>query len=132
VDKISFGAIQITAIKFSVSLKMASAAFALDFSNPRYLFGILHIVTPFLTQLASMTDVQLYFKELMMFEGSVTSQKYLIDQITKHYKYQGLRQIYRILGASDMIGNPVGYIEKVGVSFVTFAREPYLGMQHGP
>jgi hypothetical protein len=39
-----------------------------------------------------------------------------------------LKQIYLILGASDIIGNPVGYVEKVGVSFIELVREPYMGM----
>ena len=31
-----------------------------------------------------------------------------------------------------MLGNPVGLFDKVGVGFLELAREPYLGMQHGP
>jgi len=31
-----------------------------------------------------------------------------------------------------MIGNPVGFFDKVGVSVIELVREPYLGMQQGP
>ena len=49
-----------------------------------------------------------------------------------HYIQQGTRQIFKIIGNSDMIGNPVGLIDKVGVGFYELARDPLLGIQQGP
>ena len=45
-----------------------------------------------------------------------------------HYIQQGTRQIFKIIGNSDMIGNPVGLIDKVGVGFYELARDPLLGI----
>lgn len=48
------------------------------------------------------------------------------------YFNQGLVQVYKILGSSNIIGNPVGFAEKAGASFYEFFREPYLGLQESP
>jgi hypothetical protein len=40
-----------------------------------------------------------------------------------------MRQILKIVGSSDMIGNPVGMFNKMGVGFVELVREPAVGMR---
>jgi hypothetical protein len=40
--------------------------------------------------------------------------------------------MYKILGNSDMIGNPVGLISKMGTGIYELARDPILGIQEGP
>lgn len=41
-------------------------------------------------------------------------------------------QFYKILGSSDMIGNPVGFIEKLGDGVFEFVNEPRKGLIKGP
>jgi len=52
--------------------------------------------------------------------------------LTKHYVTQGAMQFYKILGSSDMIGNPVGFIEKLGEGVIEFVNEPRKGLIKGP
>lgn len=40
--------------------------------------------------------------------------------------------MWRILGNSDMIGNPIGLITKMGSGIYILARDPILGIQEGP
>ena len=37
----------------------------------------------------------------------------------------------KILGSSDLLGNPVGLLNKIGAGFVELSREPAVGMRQG-
>ena len=41
-------------------------------------------------------------------------------------------QFYKILGSSDMLGNPVSFVEKLGEGVVEFINEPRKGLIKGP
>ena len=43
-----------------------------------------------------------------------------------------MMQIYKILGSSDLIGNPIGLIDKLGSGVLEFFNEPRKGMLKGP
>ena len=49
-----------------------------------------------------------------------------------HLMRQGLRESYKILGCMDMLGNPIGLVNKVGTGFIEFFNEPRKGFAHGP
>ena len=115
----------------TVTFRLEAKAFDFDFSNPSSLFGLMNILYPFFSKLASITDAKIKFNELQFYEGFVQQDK-LIDSIITNYWNQGIRQIFKILGSSDMIGNPAGLIDKVGSSFMELAREPYHGIRNGP
>lgn len=69
VDKITFGVIQIAAISVSLTFKLRMQMLDFDIENPRALYGLMNIVYPFLSQLASITDARLKFNELIFVEG---------------------------------------------------------------
>ena len=41
-------------------------------------------------------------------------------------------QFYKVLGSLDMIGNPIGFVDKVGTGFFEFFNEPRKGFLKGP
>jgi vacuolar protein sorting-associated protein 13A/C len=41
-------------------------------------------------------------------------------------------QLYKILGSSDIIGNPVNLINKLGTGVFELISEPTKGLLHGP
>ena len=131
VDKITFGVIHIAAIRVSLTFKLKIQMLDFDIENPRALFGLMNIVYPFLSQLASITDARLAFNELIFVEVFY-SQEQLTKNINRFYWNQGIRQVFKMLGSSDMMGNATGLIEKVGVAFIVLAREPIKGIQEGP
>ena len=55
-----------------------------------------------------------------------------INQIAKifikSYIKQSIFQVYKLLGSSDIIGNPVQLIEKIGTGFFEFVNEPRKGL----
>ena len=43
-----------------------------------------------------------------------------------------MRQFYKLIGSSDMIGNPVGLVNKLGTGVVELVSEPMKGLLRGP
>lgn len=53
-------------------------------------------------------------------------------RIIYHYRQEVLRQIYRVLGSADFLGNPVGLFTNVSSGVVDIFYEPWHGVvQHG-
>ncbi|KZS92954.1 vacuolar protein sorting-associated protein 13 [Sistotremastrum niveocremeum HHB9708] len=56
----------------------------------------------------------------------------LQDRILYHYRQEVLRQLYRILGSADFLGNPVGLFTNVSSGVADIFYEPYNGVvMHG-
>jgi hypothetical protein len=52
--------------------------------------------------------------------------------LTRNYTRQGILQFYKLLGSSDLLGNPVGLIDKLGTGVFEFFNEPRKGLIKGP
>lgn len=56
----------------------------------------------------------------------------LQERIIYHYKNEVLRQVYRILGSADFIGNPVGLFTNVASGVADIITEPWQSvLNHG-
>jgi vacuolar protein sorting-associated protein 13A/C len=56
----------------------------------------------------------------------------LEERITYHYRQDATRQIYRILGSADLLGNPVGLFNNVSSGVADIFYEPFNGaIMHG-
>lgn len=56
----------------------------------------------------------------------------LEERIMIHYRQEVLRQLYRILGSADFIGNPVGLFTNVSSGVADIFYEPFNGaVMHG-
>jgi vacuolar protein sorting-associated protein 13A/C len=56
----------------------------------------------------------------------------LQSRILYHYRQEILRQLYRILGSADFIGNPVGLFTNVSSGVADIFYEPFQGVvMHG-
>ena len=54
------------------------------------------------------------------------------NRVIYHYRQELLRQIYRLIGSADFLGNPVGLFENVSSGVVDIFYEPWHGVvQHG-
>jgi hypothetical protein len=51
----------------------------------------------------------------------------LIGLLVPHYVVEGIKQFYKILGSSDLIGNPIELLEKLGQGGKDFIMEPIKG-----
>lgn len=110
-----------------MTFKLEPKKFDFNFSDPRALFGLLTILYPFVSSLASISDASLVFNEFCWLEGLISQTQFLTN-VQNYYISRGMRQIFKILGSTDMLGNPANLIEKVGSGFVELARDPIMGI----
>jgi len=61
-----------------------------------------------------------------------TTQDDLTTSLTEHYKSRFLRQLYKILGSVDVLGNPISLIKNLGTGVRDFFYEPAKGITVSP
>jgi len=76
-------------------------------------------------------DAPLQMNALAITDMRLTSVD-LQTRIMYHYRQEVLRQLYRILGSADFIGNPVGLFTNVSSGVADIFYEPFNGaVMHG-
>jgi vacuolar protein sorting-associated protein 13A/C len=120
--------IHLGAIKINITLRFEKRALNFDINQG---FGALTIVYTLVTTIANMSDAPLSFKELLI-TNIFQSQASLINNLTKNYVRQGMFQFYKLIGSSDLLGNPVGFVDKLGSGVFEFFNEPRQGLIKGP
>ena len=100
-----------------------------------YTSGLPKIITRVLgsigNSLARFTDIPLTFTE-KGFENIYISISDIIKIIIEDYKRKGTKQILKVIGSSDLIGNPVKLLEGIGTGFYELVNEPRKGFIQGP
>lgn len=123
--------IHLGAIKANITFKLEKKAVELDVTDPSRGFGFLNLLYTLLSGVASISNSPLNFKELILIDV-FASQEVLTNQIIKNYTRQGVMQFYKLIGSSDIIGNPVGLVNKLGTGVYEFISEPSKGLLRGP
>lgn len=81
--------------------------------------------------LANAEGVELQLNALGLSDVRLTLPE-IQARIMYHYKQEVLRQIYRVLGSADFLGNPVGLFTNVSSGVADIFYEPWHGVvQHG-
>src|SRR3984957_5103997 len=81
--------------------------------------------------LGNINDAPLQMNALAIKDMRLTLPE-LQSRITYHYRQDVLRQLYRILGSADFIGNPVGLFTNVSSGVADIFYEPFNGVvMHG-
>jgi hypothetical protein len=80
---------------------------------------------------ATISETPITFKEIILVH-TFASQNNLVSQLMRNYTRQGMLQFYKIIGSSDLLGNPVGLIDKLGTGVFEFFNEPRKGLLKGP
>jgi Vacuolar-sorting-associated 13 protein C-terminal len=79
----------------------------------------------------NINDAPLEFNALAIKDMRLTTPE-LQSRIIYHYRQDVLRQLYRILGSADFIGNPVGLFTNVSSGVADIFYEPFNGVvMHG-
>lgn len=76
---------------------------------------------------ARITNSPLKLKEIII-QHSFHSRYTVFWSLIANYTRQCLMQFYRVLGATQILGNPIGLIEKLGTGVFEFLAEPANGM----
>lgn len=79
----------------------------------------------------NINDAPLEMNALAIKDMRLTTPE-LQSRIMLHYRQDVLRQLYRILGSADFIGNPVGLFTNVSSGVADIFYEPFNGVvMHG-
>ncbi|TFK41159.1 vacuolar protein sorting-associated protein vps13 [Crucibulum laeve] len=124
-----FEVLELQPIKLSLSFmrtERVSSEEKLSIRNP------LAVVVNALTMtVGNINDAPLEMNALAIKDMRLTTPE-LQTRITYHYRQDILRQLYRILGSADFIGNPVGLFTNVSSGVADIFYEPFQGVvMHG-
>ncbi|GLD95890.1 hypothetical protein PINS_up004568 [Pythium insidiosum] len=61
-----------------------------------------------------------------------TTRTFMTSAIQQHYAFQGILQMYALVGAADILGNPLGLVTNLGIGVKDFFYEPMAGMVKSP
>lgn len=80
---------------------------------------------------AGITESPLSFKQIVI-QHSYQNRYSLLWAFVSNYSKQGLFQFYRVLGATQALGNPIGLLNKLGTGVYEFFSEPAKGLLISP
>jgi len=119
-------ALMLSALKINLTLRIDISTLEINLI-PGFITKILGTVG---NAIARISDSPLRFSELAFHNCFLDANR--INQFKKHYTKQGIIQFYKILGSSDLIGNPIGLVDKLGTGFIELFNEPRKGFVDGP
>jgi len=117
-------------MKLILTFRASKQLFELEL-NPLHAFGAFRVFSSIGRSFIRITDSPLYFSEILL-RHSFQTMDTLIWIIIKNYIRQGVFQFYKVLGSSDLLGNPMGFVDKLGTGVYEFVNEPRKGMLKGP
>jgi vacuolar protein sorting-associated protein 13A/C len=89
------------------------------------------IFNAFTMALGNVQDASLEMNALAIKDVRLSSAE-LQSRVVYHYRQEVLRQLYRIIGSADFIGNPVGLFTNVSSGVADIFYEPFQGVvMHG-
>ncbi|CAK5280530.1 unnamed protein product [Mycena citricolor] len=128
-EDLYFEVLELQPIKLSLSFmrtERVSAEEQLSIRNP--LAVVINAIT---MAVGNINDAPLEMNALAIKDMRLTMPE-LQTRVAYHYRQDVLRQLYRILGSADFIGNPVGLFTNVSSGVADIFYEPFNGVvMHG-
>ena len=125
-DKLFIEFLNLAAVKIRITLRLEKTP--VDPTGPLAVVEVLYSV---LATISNISDAPIYFSELVL-TNTFSAPKALATALQKNYARQAVLQIYRLLGAIDIIGNPIGLVDQLGSGVFEFFNEPRKGIMKGP
>ena len=127
-SKAYFEFFRICAIKFEITFRKSSSPKELSYQSK---FFPLNIIKSVGSAFINISSAPISFTEILITHGFQTIDN-LTEVLIKNMIRQAIVQVFKILGSSDMIGNPVGLLDKLGTGVFEFVNEPAKGLLKGP
>ena len=126
-NKILINYLFLSAIKINLTFRLDLSS--LNISHlPRIVSKIIGSLG---SSLVKISDSPIKFNEKII-ENIYMEINEISKILIKSFIKESIFQFYKILGSSDIIGNPVKLIEKIGTGFFEFVNEPRKGLLKGP
>ena len=126
-NKILINYLFLSAIKINLSFRLDLSSLNIS-PLPKI---ISNIIGSFGSSLVRISDSPIKFSEKVI-ENIYMEIGEIANIFIKSYIKESIFQILTILGSSDIIGNPVQLVEKIGTGFFEFVNEPRKGLLKGP
>ena len=78
----------------------------------------------------NINDAPIQFNAVVL-EDLHTSPEGLLNQLIAKYRGEALRQVHKVVGSADFIGNPVGLFTNISAGVQDVFYEPYQGILVG-
>ncbi|OMJ95240.1 hypothetical protein SteCoe_1454 [Stentor coeruleus] len=128
--KIYMNYLRLYPLKIIVSFKVPPKKFEFQL-DPRQAFGAKSAAVGLVSSFVNITNSDLVFTQILITDSFQTLTK-LIKTLIQNYTQQGIKQVYKLLGSSDMLGNPIRLMNKLGTGVFEFISEPAKGALKGP
>lgn len=93
---------------------------------------ILNVVTNVLgSVLANVDEAPLNLSGVQL-KNVFDEQQAIVAKLSSKYKDEGVRQVFKILGSIDVLGNPVGLFNNISTGVVDLFEKPIQGFNQGP
>ena len=116
----------LSSLKFNLTLRLDLRNLPINLPNEiLIIFGSIGNI------LSRITDSPLKFNE-RIFKKIYTNLNNIMWKIIYSYTTEGIIQIYKILGSTDLIGNPIKLAENIGEGFNFLLNEPRKAFLLGP
>mmetsp|Transcript_31579 Transcript_31579/g.54701 ORF Transcript_31579/g.54701 Transcript_31579/m.54701 type:complete len:2374 (-) Transcript_31579:14-7135(-) len=125
-SKTYFEVLQLAAIKLNISTRVPSKLPESTLKN-----NIFRKVLKALLHVANIHESCLHFNSLILMHSFQTVGT-ITNALAMNYGRQAIFQFYKVLGSSDLLGNPIGLIDNLGTGVIEFFSEPYKGLIKGP
>jgi vacuolar protein sorting-associated protein 13A/C len=125
-NKIFIELLNLAAIKLRLTLRLGKINI-----DPTSSLAIVGVAYPILASVSNISDAPLYFTEIIM-KNTYAPLSSLIKSLQKNYTRQAIFRFYYLLGSMDIIGNPIGLLDRLGSGVFEFLNEPRKGILKGP
>ena len=126
-EKIIIKYLKLFQIKISITLRIDLSNIEISFL-PQFLTNIIITLG---NSLIRISESPISFNSIEIYDIYMEPNK-IMDSLYEKYKLEAILQIYKILGSTDLIGNPVNLIDKIGTGFFELVNEPTKGLMKGP
>jgi hypothetical protein len=68
----------------------------------------------------------------VVIENQLSTQQVLTNTLLQNFKQQLIREVYKLVGSAEFLGNPIGFVQSLGTGVSDFFYEPAKGVTVSP
>ena len=127
-QKTFYQSLNLAAMKVTITLRAGSTDSSfLDLGTADQLGDLAR----YAAAIIDVTEASLGFSSIIVVNSFQTLGS-MLEVIRQQYTSQGILQFYKLLGSSDLLGNPLGLIDKLGTGVFEFFSQPIKGLMKSP